>query len=437
MVNKSENLNDSVNLNETFIKSKKSSFLFRIKDIIKKNIIAIDLITTSFFFVIFGGVYLVSADKINDSTLISPVQEVRKEALPESTNRYFNESLETNARHVIGFLPSWMVAQNIKVNTNAMTQIIYFGIGVNDNGEVIMFNEKNEPTYEWLYFTSPYFTRLKNEAQESKTKMLVAFKMFDNESIDKLISNSTSTNRFTKYALDILKKYELDGINLDFEYFTDSNFPTVRYMTDFLQYVSTTLKNENPKYLLSLDVNATVMLSDKAYDMVKMGELADQIIVMAYDYRTPSSLVAGPVAPLGSESNEHSIKRSINSLVGRVPMDKVILAVPFYGYEWETVNRKHKSTVVSNSGALATYKRVRELIDNRDDVVKHWDEKAKSPWLVYTQSGAIKQIYYEDKQSIVAKMDYVKENNLGGIAIWALGYEGKYNDIWNAIASNK
>ncbi|MEK7534021.1 MAG: glycoside hydrolase family 18 protein [Patescibacteria group bacterium] len=428
---------DPTNLYEAFIKFKNQPFLFKIKNVVKKHIIAIDLITTIFFFIVFGGIYLISADKINDSSLISPVQKVRKEALPESTNRYFSESLETNFRHVIGFLPSWMVAQNIKVDTKAMTQIIYFGIGVNDNGEVIMFNEKNEPTLEWQYFTSDYFTRLKNEAQESKTKMLVAFKMFDNESIDKLISNSTSTNRFTKYALDILKKYELDGINLDFEYFTDSNFPTVRYMTDFLQYVSTTLKNENPKYLLSIDVNATVMLSDKAYDMVKIGELVDQIIVMAYDYRTPSSLVAGHVAPLDSELNEHSIKQSINSLVGRVPMDKVILAVPFYGYEWETVNRKHKSIVVPNSGALATYKRVKELLGGRKDIVRHWDEKAMSPWLVYEQSGAIKQIYYEDEKSIRAKMEFIKSQNLGGVAVWAVGYEGKYNDIWNVIANNK
>jgi len=406
-------------------------------NLLRKNIIAIDWIGTAFFFVVLGGVYLISADKINDSALISPVQKGTRETLPASTNRYFTESLETNSRHVIGFLPSWMAAQNIKVDTKAMTQIIYFGLGVNDNGEVIMFNEKNEPTYEWLYFTSDYFSNIKSEAKKNNTKILVAFKMFDNESIDKLISNSLSTEFFIKNVINIFKKYDLDGINLDFEYFTDSNFPTVRYMNKFLENLSTALKNADPKYILSVDVNAIVMLSDKAYDIVKMGELADQIIVMAYDYRIPSSTISGPVSPLNAESNEHSIKQSINSLVGRLPLEKVILAVPFYGYEWETVSRKHKSATVSNSGALATYKRVKELLINREDIVKHWDAKAQSPWLVYEQSGAIKQIYYEDEQSIKAKMDYVKENNLGGVAIWALGYEGKSKKLWEIIVNNK
>ena len=276
MVNESENLNYSPNLYKTF--------LFRIKDIGKKNIIAIDLITTLLFSVVFGAIYLISADKINDSTLVSPVQKSRKETLPASTNRYFTESLEASGLHVIGFLPSWMAAQNIKVDTKTATEIIYFGLGVNDNGEVIMFNEKNEPTYEWLYFTSHYFGNIKSEAKKNNTKILVAFKMFDNESIDKLISNPLSTEFFIKNVINILKQHDLDGINLDFEYFTDSNFPTVRYMNKFLENLSTALKNADPKYILSVDVNAIVMLSDKAYDIVKMGELADQIIVMAVSY---------------------------------------------------------------------------------------------------------------------------------------------------------
>lgn len=430
-------MDTSSNLFEAFIKLKNKSFLFKIKRFIKRRITAIDLVLTTFFFITFGGVYLINATRTNDYSLVSPIQETRKETLPASTNRYFSESLEKTGRHIIGFLPSWMVAQNIKVDTK-ITQIIYFGLGVNDNGEVIMFNEKNEPTFEWLYFTSDYFSRLKSEAKKNNTKVIITFKMFDNESIDKLISNSQATEFFIKNVVNILKKYDLDGINLDFEYFTDSNFPTVRFMNNFLQNLSTALKNENPKYLLSVDVNAIVMLSDKAYDMVKIGELADQIIVMAYDYRTPSSLSAGPVSPLNADSTvEHSIRQSIDSLKGRVPMEKVILAVPFYGYEWETTTKEHKSSVVPNSGALATYKRVRELLGSREDVVKHWDEKAMSPWLVYEQSGAIKQIYYEDEKSIQAKFEFIKSQNLGGVAVWAVGYEGKYNDIWNVITNNK
>ena len=427
---------DSSNLADGLL-VKDHSIFFKVKNIFRNRIVAADIVATFCFVLVFGLLYLFNASKLNDSVLVSPIQKPTKATLPANTNRYFSQSSNAQ-KQVIGFLPSWMVSQNVEVDTKKLTEIIYFGLGVNDNGELIQYDKEQKPTFEWLYFTSDYFSNIRTEAKKNNTKVLVAFKMFDNESIDNLISNSVSTEFFIKNALNILKKYDLDGINLDFEYFTDSNFPTVRYMNSFLETLSTALKNENPKYLLSVDINATVMLSDKAYDLVKMGETTDQIIVMAYDYRNPSSLFAGPVSPIDGEFNEHSIRESISSLVGRAPSEKVILAVPFYGYEWETVSDHHKSSTIPNSGALATYKRVRELLKTRSDIVKGWDSKAMSPWLTYEQSGAIKQIYYEDERSITAKTEFVKNNNLGGLAIWAIGYEGKYNELWETIlkASN-
>ncbi len=121
------------------------------------------------------------------------------------------------------------------------------------------------------------------------------------------------------------------------------------------------------------------------------------------------------------------------SLSGRVPNNKLILAIPFYGYEWETFTNKNKSFIVEGSGALATYKRVRELLKGRNDIKKSWDNISRTPWLTYIDYGAIKQIYYEDDRSIAEKIKFVKEKQLGGIGIWALGYEGDYTEPWKAI----
>ena len=67
------------------------------------------------------------------------------------------------------------------------------------------------------------------------------------------------------------------------------------------------------------------------------------------------------------------------------------------------------------------------------NVNKSWDEVSQSPWLTYTQYGAIKQIYFEDIRSITEKIKFAKNKKLGGIAIWALGYDGGDMDLWNTI----
>ncbi|MDA1316809.1 MAG: glycosyl hydrolase family 18 protein [bacterium] len=336
-------------------------------------------------------------------------------------------------KQVIGFLPSWSVAAKAKVNPEYLDQIIYFGIGINKNGELMKVDEEGKDLLEWHYFKTDYMKNVMSKAHETDTKILVTIKNFDNEEIDTLISSGSATNRAISQISKLITDYELDGINIDFEYFSDSDFPTAKHMNIFLEKLTTQLKKEHPNTIISFDVNATAIYEDKAYDMVRIGELVDQVIVMGYDYHRQSSTVSGAVAPLVSKGDAPSVTKSIDSLKGRVPYDKVILAIPLYGYEWQTYSKDQGSYTIPGSGALASYKRVRELIESKDDVAISYDKKSMSPRLVYVQSGAIKQIYYEDEKSIKSKLELVHDRDIAGIALWALGYEGTYLEPWLLI----
>jgi spore germination protein len=387
-----------------------------------------------FTFGIFSVIFF-SLNQKDQERLISPISR-RTNA---STNTLQSISItptvtiKKEKKQVIGFLPSWLSAKEVKVDVKKLDQLIYFGFGVNKNGELIRVGTDGRPVLEWQFFTSDYFKKLQQEAKENKTKVLISIKSFDNGDIDTLISSPYFTERFIQELKVLVKDYDLDGINLDFEYFTDIDFPTHQHLNKFLETVNQELKKENPNTILSFDVNATVVLNDKAYDMVKIGETVDEIIIMAYDYHRTDSTLAGPIAPLYGSANEHSIMQTLDSLVGRVPSEKIIVAIPFYGYEWQTYNQSFKSPTVANTGALATYKRVRELIESRTDEQIKWDEKSMTPWLVYTQSGAIKQIYYEDERSLEKKIEVIKERKLGGIGIWSLGYEGDTEELWKVM----
>jgi spore germination protein len=123
----------------------------------------------------------------------------------------------------------------------------------------------------------------------------------------------------------------------------------------------------------------------------------------------------------------------LESILGRVPENKIILAVPFYGYEWQTLTSEYESETVPNTGASATYARVKTLLENRTDAKQYWDEEAQSPWLVYKQNGQIKQIYYENELSMNKKIDLIMDKKLGGVAIWAVGFEGENEGPWIVI----
>lgn len=359
------------------------------------------------------------------------VSPVTYSAPLEAANKYIPDR-----KQVIGFLPSWSVAAKAKVYPEYLDQIIYFGIGVNKHGELIKFDEEENEVLEWHYFQTDYMKDLISTAHETDTKMLVSIKNFDNEDIDTLISSTSATNRAIGQISKLVDDYELDGINIDFEYFSDSDFPTAKHMNIFLEKLTSELREKHPTILISFDVNATAIYTDKAYDMVRIGELVDQVIVMGYDYHRQSSTVAGAVAPMVASGDKPSVTKSLDSLKGRVAFEKVILAIPLYGYEWQTYTKEQGSYTIPGSGALASYKRVRDLIDSRDDIAISYDNDSMSPRLVYTQSGAIKQIYYEDEKSIKSKLDLVHDTNIAGIALWALGYDGTYIEPWLVIKDN-
>lgn len=340
----------------------------------------------------------------------------------------------TNDRkQVIGFLPSWSIAAGSNIYPEYMDQIIYFGLAMDEQGNIIKSDAKNNPLVEWNYLNSEYFKELQASSKETNTKVTVAVRQFDNAKIYTLITNQTYTDNAATQLANLVDEYNLDGINIDFEYFSPDDEPTLQFYNRFLETVTAKIREKNPSSLISIDVNATVVYNDNAYDMVKIGDVVDQIIIMGYDYHTPSSLYAGPVSPIDMTEDKPSIRKTVQSLEGRVHKDKIILGIPFYGYEWQTVTEEPYSRVIPNTGATATYARVRELIASRDDVSLDFDKTTLSPRLIYKQNGLIKQIYYEDERSLLEKIKFVELNGLDGIAIWALGYEGDYIEPWHVI----
>jgi len=102
-----------------------------------------------------------------------------------------------------------------------------------------------------------------------------------------------------------------------------------------------------------------------------------------------------------------------------VPNEKILLGIPFYGYEWQTDSRSPQANTYPKTGSTASYARVKDLLENSDDlqVETGWDNLALCPYLSYIENDEIFMIYYENPVSINFKMEYVRQLDLAGIAI--------------------
>jgi spore germination protein YaaH len=341
---------------------------------------------------------------------------------------------ETPSKVVYGYLPYWNL-NKVELQPE-LTHLAYFGVTISSSGSILLRNEDNttEPGYARLQ--SERWLDLANQASQQGAQIELVLTQFNNDDIVALLTQDSAQDRLLASLDSILLAYPVSGISLDLEY-TGQVTPQLRQsMTKLVKVIRTHLNQKYDGVQLSM-----AMYSGAArggiWDVEELAPELDYVIVMAYDFHRRSSILAGPVAPLfGGQDLWHSdISQHLQSFVKLVEPQKILLGVPFYGYEWQTTNQTAQAHTFPDTGATASYERVQNLLARKHElgVTEHWNETALSPYLSYQEDGLNYLIYYENSRSISYKLDYVNQLNLGGIAIWALGFEGDSRELWDVI----
>lgn len=204
-------------------------------------------------------------------------------------------------------------------------------------------------------------------------------------------------------------EYGFDGVNIDFESLKQE--ASVHYI-QFIRELSVSCRREG--LVLSIDV-PNYENFNYYYGRNKMGEVADYIINMGYDEHYVGS-DKGSVASIGY------IKRGIDNTLKEVEASKIINAVPFYTRIWTEGN-----TLSSKAVGIAS---AQQWIEE-NNVKLTWDDDTGQLYGELVTNEGTKYIWMEEEKSLELKIAYMKEKELGGVAVWKLGFEPKY--IWDTI----
>jgi len=352
--------------------------------------------------------------------------------LGEFSNFYRPKFKAEPAMETIGFLPYWNLDKT-QVGPANVGQLIYFGLIAEKNGQIKRIDGwEMEPG--WANFNTPKWQEYFVQAKSKKKKVLLTVLNFDDEEMNKLLASDEDKTNLIREIIEVIGENNLDGVNIDFEYFSAENREFGANFNDFLEKLKAELTGTGKQMILSVDIYPKAVIQDKPYRLKELAGIADQVILMAYDFTQSNTERTGPVAPLRpSDEGKYSINQALQASFGKIDRQKLILGIPLYGYEWPTVNAQPRSFVQWGiSGVTASYERVKKLIEEHKLPV-NWDDLAYSPWLNYNDEGVNKQIYFENIKSITAKVDLARQLDLGGVAFWALGYEGNDPELWAEI----
>ena len=258
-----------------------------------------------------------------------------------------------------------------------------------------------------------------NYIEWAKQNNYKVWAMFSNNSYkdttSKILNSYELRTKLINNIVNLAIKYELDGINLDFE---NMNTSDKDMFSRFVIELKPKLQEAGK--ILSVDVTAPDGGSNwsNCYDRNIIGDVADYIVFMAYDQYGISATEPGTTA--GYNWVENSLKKFIDR--EEINSEKIILGIPFYTRLWEESNGKASSKIVN-------MKSVEEVLP--DNVNKQWNDELKQYYVEYNQDGKTYKMWIEDETSLREKVKLVSKYNLAGVASWEKDRE--VNNIWNII----
>ena len=212
------------------------------------------------------------------------------------------------------------------------------------------------------------------------------------------------------------KEYELDGINIDFEYMYKDDKDS---FSKFIIELAPLLKEIN--VCLSVDVTAPYGGANWSlcYDRNLIGEKADYIVFMGYDQYGTTAI--GTTS--GYNWLENSIKNFMNG-ENNVPVDKIILGLPFYAKLWRTKDGE----VVGRTSVVYMNNMESSIPANSS---KEWLEDLRQYYVQYDKDGYTYKLWVEDERSFAEKIGLVKKYDLAGAAYWRKGFDSE--GVWKVI----
>ncbi|MDY7395453.1 glycoside hydrolase family 18 protein [Aureibaculum sp. 2210JD6-5] len=249
---------------------------------------------------------------------------------------------------------------------------------------------------------------------------------------------------FANSAIDFMQKHNIDGIDLDWEYpgqIGDNN--TFRpedkeNFTAILKLIREKLEALKPNtYLLTIATGANQAYLDHT-NLAEAHKYLDFINIMTYDYYTGGWHGTGHHSSLfQSEFNPqamYSAKAVDQHVKAGIPIEKLVLGVPFYGRWWKGANAENNGLYQNSAGERGGYsfKEIEENYIDKNGFESLWDDSAKAPYL---WNATEKQfVTYENAKSLKFKIDYIKEKKMGGVMFWQFSQDS--GTLLNTISNN-
>ena len=341
---------------------------------------------------------------------------------------------------VVAYVAGWSMPAVI--HPEKLTHINFAFARIDSSGHVVFDNPDLAPALKSL---------LALKKQNPKLKVIISVGGWEADGFSDAALTGASREMFAESALALLRQHHADGIDLDWEY-PGQGVAGIKFRPEDKENFTLLLKTLRERLDAASTADGrngagrytlTIASADREYfEHTEMGRLhvyLDWINVMSYDFFNSLTSTTGHHAGLFASEFAAPADRNADAsvhqhLAAGIPAGKLVLGVAFYGRAFAGVQPAHdglNQPYGHFEGAPSYAELVEKWIDH-DGFIRHWDERAKAPFLWNETSRTF--ITYDDPQSIREKADYVRRKGLGGMMFWELSQD-RNDELLNVIGT--
>lgn len=243
------------------------------------------------------------------------------------------------------------------------------------------------------------------------------------------VKDQRGRDLFVTSAVETIKDWDLDGIDIDWEYpcigiagidWAKEDKENFTYLMQGLREGMNTLESSDRHYIVSIAAGGDAYFT-RCTQMDQVEKYLDYVQLMTYDLRGGFNTATGHHTGLYSNPEdlfEVCTDKAVKSFIeAGVPTEKLVIGAAFYSRIWKGVpDRNHglMQAAKSTGGYGPGYGELIDKFENKNGYIRYWDEEAKAPYLFNGENF----ISYDDKESLTHKAEYVKAKGLCGIMYW-------------------
>ncbi len=324
---------------------------------------------------------------------------------------------------------------------STLTTVAFFGVDALADG-TLETSRDGAVTTQWAAWTSDWMDDVIAKAHTGGCKVVLTVRRFAWTAAERALTTTLLSNADTRASLadeiaDAVVARGVDGVNLDFE-----PIPTA-VKDDFVTFVRLLRQELDERQAgLFLTFDATAHIANYRIPELTAEGAADAVFVMGYPFKSSGSKRTGSNSPL--DGVKYGLPETVDRYLARTSADKVILGLPYYGYEWSTETKfLHSPTrPIGPTYGSPNAKLIGSAIDFATANGRRWDAQQLVAWTRWRYQACStcpwtwRQLYYDDTQSLGLKYDMIIERDLAGVGLFKIGNDAGHPEL-NDLLSQK